>query len=89
MGKQVEKLKAERRAERSQDPHAWAEELERGRDWRTMMAGLSAFAVIGLGWYVWTLKQDVARLDAEVQALQPDCVPTPGPSGEMPPPGFC
>lgn len=89
MGKQVEKLKADRRAERSQDPHAWAEELERGRDWRTMMVGLSALAVIGLGWYVWTLKQDVARLDAEVQALQPDCVPTPGPSGEMPPPGFC
>lgn len=89
MGKQVEKLKAERKAERSQDPHAWAEELERGRDWRTMMVGLSALAIIVLGWYVWTLKQDVARLDAEVQALQPDCVPTPGPSGEMPPPGFC
>ena len=89
MGKQIEKLKAERRAERSQDPHAWAEELERGRDWRTMMVGLCALAVIGLGWYVWTLKQDVARLDAEVRALQPGCVPTPGPSGEMPPPGFC
>lgn len=88
MGKQVEKLKAERRIERSMDPHAWAEELERGRDWRTMVVTFAALAVIALGWYVFTLKQDVAQLRTE-QALPVDCVPTPGPSGEMPPPGFC
>jgi hypothetical protein len=86
MGRQVEKLKDERRAERSLDPHAWAEDLERGRDWRTMVVAVLALAVGWLGWQVFTLKQDVERIE---RVLEPSCVPTPGPSGEMPPPGFC
>lgn len=86
MGKQVEKLKAERRIERSIDPHAWAEELERGRDWRTMVVSGVAIAVAWIGWQVFDLRRDVDRLE---RASVVDCVPTPGPSGEMPPPGFC
>lgn len=86
MGKQVEKLRAERRIERSADPHAWAEELERGRDWRTMAVAGVAVAVAWIGWQVYELRQDVDRLE---KASEVECVPTPGPSGEMPPPGFC
>lgn len=86
MGRQVEKLKAERRIERSADPHAWAEELERGRDWRTMVVAILAVVVGWIGWQVFTLRQDVDRMQ---KASEIDCVPTPGPSGEMPPPGFC
>ena len=86
MGRQVEKLKAERRIERSMDPHAWAEDLERGHAWRIMVTTVIALAVVWLGWQVFTLKREVARMQA---APQVDCIPTPGPSGQMPPPGFC
>lgn len=88
MGRQVEKLKAERRIDRSIDPHAWAEEMERGHAWRTMVVTACAMAVVWLGWQVYSLKQDVQDLRAQAETPD-DCVQTPGPSGQMPPPGFC
>jgi len=87
MGTEVEKLKKERRDRRNMDPHAWAEEIEQRDAWRTLMTGIVVVAVMFLSWQVWTLKQDVAQLERQL-AVEP-CTPTPGPSGEMPPPGFC
>ena len=71
------------------DPHAWAEDLERGQAWRVMVTTVIALAVVWLGWWTFSLSKDMARMQAEIDALQPDCVGAPGPSGETPPPGFC
>jgi len=87
MGKQIEKLKAERRAERSQDPHKWAENIENRETGRSftilVLLALSAW----VGWQVYILRQDVDGLQQTAEVLP--CQPTPGPSGKMPPPGFC
>lgn len=86
MGKELDKLRTERRLDRSADPHAWAENLERNDTWRTLVVAFVAILVIFLGWQVFTLKRDLAELKSQIDV---PCVPTPGPSGEMPPPGFC
>lgn len=87
MGRKVEKLRAERRIERSVDPHKWAEDIENREVGRSVtilvLVALSAW----MGWQVWTLRQDVDALQRTANIVP--CEPTPGPSGEMPPPGFC
>lgn len=91
MGKQIDKLQTQRRIERSKDPHGWAERLERNDAWRTMMVTILVIAACIMGWQVYTLRQDVLHIEKSMKAPPEDapCVPAPGPSGQMPPSGFC
>lgn len=98
MGREMDKLRAERRAERSADPHAWAEGIERNDAWRTMMVGLCALSVAGLGWYVHELKKEQDLMRAQIDNLQVNTLPVaygtpayysdPNYEPPPPPPGF-
>jgi hypothetical protein len=91
MGSIIRKLSNARRFERSSDPHQWAEEIERRIDQRSLTSIFAFFMCIALAWFVYDLRREQAALKADIQAIagpQP-CEQTPGPSGELPPPGFC
>jgi hypothetical protein len=90
MGK-VEQMKASRKADRSGDPHAWADEIETRIDQRSFTAIVAFFMCLVLAWFVFDLHRKQAALEADIQTMlgpQP-CEQTPGPSGELPPDGFC
>jgi ferric-dicitrate binding protein FerR (iron transport regulator) len=87
----IKKLRNEQRAKRSENPHEWAEDIERRVDQRSITAVVAFLMCIALAWFVYDLRREQAEIRSDIQALfgpQP-CEQTPGPSGEMPPPGFC
>lgn len=102
MGKMVDKLKAERRAERMNDPHAWAYEIESRLDSKSVFASLALLVSLGIGWYAYDLRKEVDLLQAQVLSLQTStrpvaqlasgdlgCAPVIGPSGQPSPAGYC
>lgn len=91
MGSMIEKLRKGRRAERSEDPHQWAEDIERRIDQRSITSVVAFLMCIALAWFMYDTRRAQAELKADIQTLlgpQP-CEQMPGPSGELPPPGFC
>ncbi len=91
MALMIKKLRNARRAQRSGDPHQWADEMETRIDQRSITAMVAFFMCLVLAWFVFDLYRKQAELEANIEAMlgpQP-CDPTPGPSGELPPDGFC
>lgn len=91
MGEQVDKLKAKYKADRISDPHGWAYEIEKRADQRSLFGALAFLISLFLAVNVWMLWKERDRMLAKIEGRQEqtDCVTTPGPSGELPPPGFC
>ena len=91
MALMIKELRNARRAQRSGDPHQWADEMETRIDQRSITAMVAFFMCLVLAWFVFDLYRKQAELEANIEAMlgpQP-CDPTPGPSGELPPDGFC
>lgn len=67
---EVEKLKRQRRAERMSDPHAWAYEMERRIDNRSLV-GITAFLIcLFLAANVWLLWKERDQLIQRVKQLE-------------------
>ena len=75
MGKQVEKLKAKRRAERMNDPHEWAAEIENRADQRSLVGAMAFIICLVLGWFVYDLKKEVELMQAQILSLQASDMP--------------
>ena len=64
---EVEKLKRQRRAERMSDPHAWAYEIEKRADQRSLTGAIAFLICLVLAANVWLLWKErdkaVDRLD--------------------------
>jgi hypothetical protein len=91
MGLMIEKLRNGRRTKRSGDPHQWAEEVEKRIDERSITSIVAFLMCIALAWFVYDLRREQAQMKADMQMLlgPQACETTPGPSGQMPPEGFC
>lgn len=67
---EVEKLKMQRRAERMSDPHAWAYEMERRIDNRSLIGSLAFFIALFLAANVWLLWKERDDLRERVDQLE-------------------
>ena len=67
---EVENLKQQRRAERADDPHAWAYEMERRIDNRSLVGGLAFLISLFLAVNVWLLWQERERLIQRISQLE-------------------
>lgn len=67
---QVEKLKRQRRAERMSDPHAWAYEIEKRADQRSLTGAIAFLICLGLAANVWLLWKERDRLLDRVSHLE-------------------
>ena len=67
---EVEKLKRQRRAERMSDPHAWAYEMERRIDNRSLVGGAALIIALFLAANVWLLWKERDQLLHRVDNLE-------------------
>ncbi len=70
MGKQVDKLKAKYKADRVNDPHGWAYEIERRADQRSIVGSLAFFMALIVAVNVWLLWKERDRLWERVEQLE-------------------
>ena len=67
---EVEKLKRERKAERMDDPHAWAYEIEKRADQRSLTGAIAFLICLVLAANVWLLWKERDRLLHRVDNLE-------------------
>jgi uncharacterized protein HemX len=67
---EVEKLKRERKAERMSDPHAWAYEIEKRADQRSITGAIAFLICLALAANVWLLWKERDRLLDRVSHLE-------------------
>lgn len=70
MGKQVEKLKAKQKADRINDPHGWAYEIEKRADQRSIVGALAFFGVLILAANAWLVWQERDRIMQRLDQLE-------------------
>jgi len=70
LGKQVEKLKAKQKADRINDPHGWAYEIEKRADQRSIVGALALFGVLILAANAWLVWQERDRIMQRLDQLE-------------------
>jgi uncharacterized protein HemX len=70
LGKQVEKLKAKQKADRINDPHGWAYEIEKRADQRSIVGALACFGVLILAANAWLVWQERDRIMQRLDQLE-------------------
>lgn len=70
MGKQVDKLKAKYKADRINDPHGWAYEIERRADQRSIVGSLAFFMALILALNAWLMWKERDRILERVKQLE-------------------
>lgn len=74
---EVEKLKAKRKAERINDPHAWAFEIEKRADERALFGVFASVLSLILAVNVWFLWQERDKLERRIEAMERAWKPSP------------
>jgi hypothetical protein len=67
---ETEKLKQERRAQRINDPHEWAYEIEKRADERSLYGALAFLLSVFLAVNVWLLWKERDRLIERLEAVE-------------------
>lgn len=79
MGK-VDKIKASRKADRLEDPHAWAERIENEVSMRSIVGFVALVIAVGSaasGWLLWKERDDMKHRIEQLERVS-----------DLPPPGF-
>jgi uncharacterized protein HemX len=70
LGREIDKLKAKQKADRINDPHGWAYEIEKRADQRSIVGALAFFGVLILAANVWLLWQQRDAIMDRVDQLE-------------------
>lgn len=70
MGKQVEKLKAKQKADRINDPHGWAYEIEKRADQRSIVGSVAFLISLILAANIWLLWKERDAVRDRVDQLE-------------------
>jgi len=70
LGKAIEKLKAKSKADRINDPHGWADEIERRADQRSIVGSVAFLISLILAANIWLLWKERDAVRDRVDQLE-------------------